>query len=48
MFEPLAARHGDDFADFLRERVEVVDGDASKPGLGSRPKCASGLRARST
>jgi hypothetical protein len=34
VFEPLAARYGDGFADFLRERVEVVSGDASKPGLG--------------
>ena len=48
VFEPLAERHGDDFADFLRERVEVVDGDVSKPGLGLPPKCASVWRARST
>ena len=38
VFEPLAARHGDGFADFLRERVEVVDGDVSKPGLGLAPE----------
>lgn len=34
VFEKLAARHGDGFADFLRERVEVLSGDASEPGLG--------------
>ena len=34
VFEKLASRYGDGFADFLRERVEVVSGDASKPGLG--------------
>ena len=34
VFEPLATRYGDKFADFLREHVEVVGGDVSKPGLG--------------
>jgi long-chain acyl-CoA synthetase len=34
VFEKLAARHGDRFAEFLRERVEVLSGDASEPGLG--------------
>jgi hypothetical protein len=34
VFDRLAARHGDGFADFLRERVEVLSGDASQPGLG--------------
>ena len=34
VFEQLAAEHGERFADFLRERIEVVEGDVSKPGLG--------------
>lgn len=34
VFEPLAARHGQHFADFLRARVEVAEGDIGKPGLG--------------
>jgi len=34
VFERLARLHGDRFADFLRERVEVIDGDATKPCLG--------------
>ena len=34
VFDALAEKHGDRFADFLRGRVEVVAGDASKPGLG--------------
>ncbi len=34
IFERLAERHGERFAQFLSERVEVVDGDSSKPGLG--------------
>jgi long-chain acyl-CoA synthetase len=37
VFERLAELHGDKFADFLRERVEVVAGDASKPDLGLAP-----------
>jgi long-chain acyl-CoA synthetase len=37
VFEKLAQRHGDGFAAFLRERIEVVDGDVSKPGLGLAP-----------
>ncbi len=30
----LAEEHGDDFVDFLRGKIEVLDGDVSKPGLG--------------
>ena len=37
VFEKLAQRHGDGFTEFLRERIEVVDGDVSKPGLGLAP-----------
>ncbi|MFZ0978962.1 MAG: SDR family oxidoreductase [Candidatus Acidiferrales bacterium] len=37
VYDRLAERHGDKFADFLRERVEVLSGDASKPGLGLTP-----------
>jgi alcohol-forming fatty acyl-CoA reductase len=38
VFERLAEQHGERFADFLRERVEVVEGDISKPGLGLAPE----------
>ncbi len=38
VFEPLAERYGSGFADFLRERIEVVDGDVSKPDLGFSPE----------
>jgi Male sterility protein/haloacid dehalogenase-like hydrolase len=34
VFDILAEKYGDRFADFLRDHVEVVQGDASKPGLG--------------
>jgi alcohol-forming fatty acyl-CoA reductase len=37
VFERLAQEHGEAFAEFLRERVEVVEGDAAKPGLGLAP-----------
>jgi fatty acyl-CoA reductase len=38
VFEALAAQHGEGFAQFLRERVEVVEGDGSKPHLGLAPE----------
>jgi hypothetical protein len=38
VFEKLAARHGENFAEFLRQRVEVVTADVSKPGLGMAPE----------
>ena len=38
VYDRLAERHGGKFADFLREHVEVVTGDASKPGLGLAPE----------
>jgi Male sterility protein/haloacid dehalogenase-like hydrolase len=38
VFERLAARHDGRLADFVRERVEVVSGDFSEPGLGLAPE----------
>jgi NAD(P)-dependent dehydrogenase (short-subunit alcohol dehydrogenase family) len=43
VFDRLAERHGDRFADFLRDRVDVVAGDASKPGLGLAPEARQRL-----
>jgi long-chain acyl-CoA synthetase len=34
VFERLATRYGGDFPEFLRSRIEVVEGDVTKPGLG--------------
>ena len=34
LFDPLHQEHGEGLARFLAERVEVVEGDVSKPGLG--------------
>ena len=38
VFEQLAEGHGERFANFLRDRIEVVDGDVTKPGLGLAPE----------
>ena len=38
VFDPLQERLGDRFADFVAERVEVVEGDVSQPGLGMAPE----------
>jgi len=43
VFEPLARLHGERLADFLRQRVEVLDGDASKPNLGLSPEICQQL-----
>ena len=42
VFEPLFSRFGDGLAKFLAERVEVVEGDVTRPGLGLSPA----IRAR--
>ena len=34
VFEPLYRRYGDRLQDFMRERIEVIEGDVSQPGLG--------------
>jgi len=38
VFEHLAELHGKRFAEFLRERVEVIEGDATKSHLGMAPR----------
>jgi len=38
VFDPLFDRHGDRFGDFLRDKVEVVEGDVTQPGLGLSPE----------
>ena len=44
VFEQLAAAHGQGFADFLRQKTEVFDGDVTKPGLGLSPAAQQKLR----
>ncbi|MGC1831052.1 MAG: SDR family oxidoreductase [Candidatus Acidiferrales bacterium] len=38
VFAPLAARYGEKFPEFLRERVEAHHGDFCEPGLGLAPE----------
>jgi len=44
VFDPLYKRHGAGLARFLRERVEVVEGDVSQPDLGLAPDVSEVLR----
>ena len=37
VFDPLFERHGDHLSEFLREKVEVVEGDVTESGLGLSP-----------
>ncbi|HEX4783727.1 MAG TPA: SDR family oxidoreductase [Candidatus Sulfotelmatobacter sp.] len=34
VFDPLFDRHGDRLPDFLRDKIEIVEGDVTQPGLG--------------
>jgi len=44
VFDPLFERHGDHLSEFLREKVEVVEGDVTQPGLGLSPGTAGSLQ----
>lgn len=44
VFDPLFERYGAALAEFLREKVEVVEGDVTQPGLGLSPEVAAQLR----
>ncbi len=44
VFDPLYKRYGAGLARFLRERVEVVEGDVSQPELGLAPHVSELLR----
>ena len=44
VFEPLAERHGANLANFLAERIEVLEGDAAEPGLGLAPEILARLQ----
>ncbi|MGA8428695.1 MAG: SDR family oxidoreductase [Candidatus Sulfotelmatobacter sp.] len=34
VFDPLFEKYGDRFSDFLRDKVEIVEGDVTQPGMG--------------
>jgi thioester reductase-like protein len=44
VFDPLFERFGDRLPDFLREKVEVVEGDVTQKGLGLNPQTARHLQ----
>ena len=46
VFEPLARKHGSHFARFFEEKIEVFNGDVSKPGLGLDEATRKKLGAR--
>ncbi len=43
-FDTLHEMHGANLAEFLKEKVEVVEGDVSQPGLGLSPEAQSRLQ----
>jgi fatty acyl-CoA reductase len=44
VFDPLYERYGAELARFLKERVEVVEGDVGQPGLGLAPEVSQSLQ----
>jgi thioester reductase-like protein len=44
VFDPLFERYGHRLAQFLRDRIEVVEGDVTEPGLGLAPETARYLQ----
>jgi thioester reductase-like protein len=44
VFDPLFSRYGAGLARFLADRIEVLEGDASKPDLGLAPEISEVLR----
>jgi long-chain acyl-CoA synthetase len=43
VFDPLQEQFGDRFAEYVNDRVEVVEGDVSQPGLGIEPETRARL-----
>jgi thioester reductase-like protein/phosphoserine phosphatase len=46
LFDRLYEHHGEDFTRFISDRVQVVEGDASRPGLGLDPELLAQLQAK--
>lgn len=44
VFDPLFARYGDHLGDYLREKVEVIEGDVTRAGLGLPADASSRLQ----
>ncbi len=46
VFDPLFKRYGVDLPRFLGERVEIIEGDMTEPGLGLAPEASEFLRKK--
>ena len=46
VFDPLFKRYGMDLPRFLGERVEIIEGDVTEPGLGLAPEASEFLRKK--
>jgi long-chain acyl-CoA synthetase len=44
VFDPLYERHGENLLRFISQRVQVLEGDVTQPGLGLSPEIAPTLR----
>ena len=44
VFDPLYERYGQKLLQFIREKVQVVEGDVTQPGLGLEPQISADLR----
>jgi thioester reductase-like protein len=44
VFDPLYTRYGAELSRFLRDRVEVIEGDVCQPGLGLTPEVSQSLQ----
>ena len=44
VFDPLYDRHGDRLPDFLHQKIEVIEGDVTQPGLGLSAETALSLQ----
>jgi thioester reductase-like protein len=46
VFDPLFDRYGSRLSGFLHDKIEVVEGDVTKPGLGLSPEMAAHLQEK--
>jgi thioester reductase-like protein len=46
VFDPLYRRYGSRLSDFLRERIQIVEGDVCSPGLGVEAEVSALLRQK--
>lgn len=46
VFDPLFERYGDRLPDYLRRKIEVVEGDVTQPGLGLNLEASNCLRTK--